>query len=63
MDAVAPPIVVIAAQQPERLEDWERRLLDKARVLHNGAKSGMLMVKFDGQVVTFWRVLPDGRGE
>lgn len=63
MDAVAPPIVVIAAQQPERLEEWERILLDKVRVLRNGAKSGMLMVKFDGRTVTYWRVLPDGRVE
>ena len=49
---------------PERpAPEWEQRLLDKARLLHNGGKSGMLMVKFDGRTVTFWRVLPDGRVE
>lgn len=63
MDATPPITQTVSQVGITARAEWERRLLEKARLLHEAGKSGMLMVKFDGQTVTFWRVLPDGRVE
>jgi len=61
---IGAPLARGLAEVIERpLAEWERKLLEKARQLRAGGKSAMLAVKFDGQTVTFWRVLPDGRVE
>lgn len=63
MDAAAPPIVVIAARQPETLQDWERRLLDKARVLRQSQKGAKLIVEFQGPAMLLYTARPDGKVE
>ncbi len=65
---IAPAPAVTAAPVPAAplvlaADSWQARLVRKAEALHALRKPGILVVKTGDGPVTFWRVVPDGRGE
>ena len=54
---------LVAPIPAETMTEWERRLVVHARLLRAQHKSCMILVRFDGPVMTLWRVSPDGRME
>jgi hypothetical protein len=59
MDAVAPP----APPPCVVLTDWERRLLDKARVLRLSQSGAKLVIEFKGQAMLLFVASPAGKVE
>lgn len=45
----------------DELHPWERRLLEKARVLRAGQKSAMMLVAFEGPAMNIYVMTPAGR--
>lgn len=59
-DVAAPPAPV--APLPV-LADWERRLLDKARLLRSTQKGAKLIVEFEGPAMRLFVTVPAGKVE